>query len=189
MGPYYITALVALLGPIRRVTGSARASAAERLITSEPRRGERIPVKTETHHAAVLDFAAGPIATLVTSFDVQASDAPKLEIYGRTATLSLPDPNTFGGPVRLRAAGEEGWRDVPVERPYTENSRGLGVADLAAALRTGRAPRASGALALHVLEVMHAVETASREGRHVEIASPVERPEPLPAEGGFAADG
>ena len=180
MGPYYLSALVSLLGPVRRVTGSARPSSAERLITSEPRRGERIPVRTNTHHAAVLDFAAGPIATLVTSFDVQASEAPKLEIYGTAATLSLPDPNTFGGPVRLRAAGEDAWRDVPIGRGYTGNSRGLGVADLAEAMRTGRPPRASGDLALHVLEIMHAVETASVEGRHVEIASTVARPEPLP---------
>ena len=181
MGPYYLSALVTLLGPVRRVTGSARASSAERTITSEPRRGERIPVRTNTHHAAVLDFVGGPIATLVTSFDVPASEAPKLEIYGTAAALSLPDPNTFGGPVRLRAAGDEAWREVPIGRPYTENSRGLGVAELAAAMRDGHRPRASGELAFHVLEIMHAVETASREGRHVEIVSSVERPEPMPS--------
>jgi len=182
MGPYYLTALVALLGPVRRVTGSARASFPERTITSRPRAGETIPVEVATHLAAVLDFEGGAIATLVTSFDVWASEAPKLEIYGAAGSLGLPDPNTFGGPVRLRRAGDDGWRDVPVTGPYTANSRGLGPADLAAALRSGRPHRAGGDLALHVLEIMHAVETASRDGRHVEIASRPARPVPLPEE-------
>jgi predicted dehydrogenase len=176
MGPYYLSALVNLLGPVRRVTGSARASFPERTVTSQPRAGERIPVAVNTHHAAVLDFASGPIATLVTSFDAHRGDVPHLEIYGAAGTLSLPDPNTFGGPVRLKCAGATEWEEIPITRPNTDNARGLGPSDLAAAMRTGRAPRASGELAFHVLEVMHAVETASREGRHVAIGSIVERP-------------
>jgi predicted dehydrogenase len=181
MGPYYLTALVSLLGPVRRVTGSARATFPERIIRSEPRAGERIAVEVPTHLAAVLDFASGPIATLVTSFDVWAAKAPKLEIYGSEGSLVLPDPNTFAGPVRIRGADEDTWRDVPVTRPYTKNSRGIGLADMAAALRGGdlQAHRASGELAYHVLEVMHAVEIASREGRHIEIESRCERPTPL----------
>jgi predicted dehydrogenase len=181
MGPYYLTALVSLLGPVRRVTGSARATFPERTIRSEPRAGERIAVEVPTHLAAVLDFASGPIATLVTSFDVWASKVPKLEIYGSEGSLGLPDPNTFAGPVRVRGASDDAWRDVPVTRPFTKNSRGLGLADMAAALRGGVLPahRASGELAYHVLEVMHAVETASREGRHVAIASTCQRPAPL----------
>jgi predicted dehydrogenase len=179
MGPYYLTALVSLLGPIRRVTGSARSSFPERTIRSQPRAGERIPVEVPTHLAAVLDFAGGPIATLVTSFDVWASEVPRIEIYGSERSLSVPDPNTFGGPVRVRRAGEDAWRELPMTHPYADNSRGLGLADLAAGLRSGRPHRASGELAYHVLEVMHAVETASREGRHVAIASAPARPEPL----------
>jgi predicted dehydrogenase len=181
MGPYYLTALISLLGPVRRVTGSARASFPERIIRSEPRAGERIAVEVPTHLAAVLDFTSGPIATLVTSFDVWASKTPKLEIYGSEGSLNLPDPNTFAGPVRIREAGDDGWRVVPVTRPYTKNSRGLGLADMAAALSGGalQAHRASGELAFHVLEVMHAVETASREDRHVAIASTCQRPAPL----------
>ncbi|MBW3632411.1 MAG: Gfo/Idh/MocA family oxidoreductase [Chloroflexi bacterium] len=179
MGPYYLTALISLLGPVRRVTGSARATFSERTIRSEPRAGERIAVEVPTHLAAVLDFANGPIATLVTSFDVWASEMPKLEIYGSEGSLSLPDPNTFGGPVRIRGADDDAWRNVPVTRPFTENSRGLGLADMATGLRSGAPHRANGDLAFHVLEVMHAVETASREGRHVEIISACERPEPL----------
>lgn len=179
MGPYYLTALVSLLGPIRRVTGSARTSFAERTIRSQPRAGERIPVAVPTHLAAVLDFAAGPIGTLVTSFDVWTDNAPLLEIYGSEGSLSVPDPNTFGGPVRVRLAGDAEWREVPLTRPYADNSRGLGLADMAAGLRSGAPHRANGDLAYHVLEVMHAVETASREGRHIEIQSAPQKPEPL----------
>jgi predicted dehydrogenase len=179
MGPYYLTALVSLLGPVRRVTGSTRATFPERTIRSGPRAGERIAVEVPTHLSAVLDFASGPIATLVTSFDVWASQAPKVEIYGAEGSLVLPDPNTFGGPVRLRGAGNVIWREISISRPYTKNSRGLGLADLAVGLRSGAPHRASGELAYHVLEVMHAVETASREGRHIEIASTCERPAPL----------
>lgn len=180
MGPYYLTALVSLLGPVRRVTGSARSSFPERTIRSHPRAGETIPVDVPTHLAAVLDFTAGPIATLVTSFDVWADETPRLEIYGSEGTLACPDPNTFGGPVRLRRAGDDVWHDVPITRPWTDNSRGLGLADMAGALRASTPHRANGDLAYHILEIMHAVETASRENRHVAITGAPERPEPLP---------
>ena len=180
MGPYYLTALVTLLGPVRRVTGSARASFPERTVTSKPRAGETVRVAVMTHVAAVLDFAGGAIATLVTSFDVWAARVPRLEVYGAVGSLSLPDPNTFGGPVRLRRADRRAWQNVPVTRPYTANSRGVGVADMAAALRSGRPHRATGDLAYHVLVIMHAIEEASREGKHVEVGSTCARPAPLP---------
>lgn len=180
MGPYYLTALVSLLGPIRRVTGSARASFAERTIGSEPKKGEKIAVNVPTHSAAVLDFVAGPIATLVTSFDVWAREN-RIEIYGSEATLALPDPNTFGGPVRLRRAGETEWEDIPLSHDFADNSRGIGLWDMATGIAERRPYRASGDLALHVLETMHAVHRASGEGRHIEIVSNVERPAPLSA--------
>ncbi|MEN9933532.1 MAG: hypothetical protein RLZZ387_111 [Chloroflexota bacterium] len=182
MGPYYLTALVALLGPARRVTGSARITRPERTITSQPKHGQTIAVEVPTHVAGVIDFAAGPVATLVTSFDVHASSPPPIEIYGTQGSLVVPDPNTFGGPVRLRRAGEREWSDVPLSHSYPFNSRGLGVADMAHALREGRPQRASGELAYHVLDLMHAFHDASRDGRHVELESSCERPAPLPAD-------
>jgi predicted dehydrogenase len=180
MGPYYLTALTSLLGPVRRVTGSTRVSFPERVIGSEPLRGQVIKVNTPTHIIGVLDFTAGAIATIVTSFDVWSSELPRMEIYGSKGTLSLPDPNTFGGPVRVRLAGEQSWSEVPIAHGYTENSRGLGVADMADAIRTGRTHRANGELAFHVLDLMHTIHDASREGRHIEMTSSCERPEPLP---------
>ncbi|HET8628683.1 MAG TPA: Gfo/Idh/MocA family oxidoreductase [Thermomicrobiales bacterium] len=179
MGPYYLTALIAMLGPVRRVTGSARASFPERTITSEPLAGTTITVNVPTHTAGVLDFAAGPIATFVTSFDVWGGER-RLEIHGSEGSLRLPDPNTFGGPVQLLRAGEREWTDVPLEYGNTENSRGLGVIDLAAAMRSGRPARASGDLAYHVLDIMHALHDAGREGRHIDLASTCARPAPLP---------
>jgi predicted dehydrogenase len=178
MGPYYLTALVALLGPVRRVTGSARASFAQRTIGSKPRFGQKIDVNVPTHSAAVLDFASGPIVTLVTSFDVWTRET-RIELFGSDGTMALPDPNTFGGPVSIRKPGATEWLDEAVTGDYADNSRGLGVADLAQALREGRAHRASGELMLHVLEIMHAIHRASDEGRHVELTTSVARPEPL----------
>jgi predicted dehydrogenase len=179
MGPYYLTALVTLLGPVQRLTGSARISFPERIATSEARYGQRITVETPTHVAGTLDFVTGPIATVIMSFDVWAATLPRIEIYGSAGTLSIPDPNTFGGPVRIRRAGATEWNEIPLTHS-AEVGRGIGVADLAYALVYGRPHRASGALAYHVLDLMEAFTDASRTGRHIEIESRCERPAPLP---------
>jgi predicted dehydrogenase len=174
MGPYYLTALFSLLGPARRVTGSAAISFPQRTITSEQKKGQVIDVAVPTHVAGIIDFASGAIGTILTSFDVWAAELPRIEIYGSLGTLSVPDPNTFGGPVRLRKAGSDAFVDMPLTRPFADNSRGLGVVDMARALRGGRSNhRASGTMTLHVLEAMHGFHIASREGRHYEMASTI----------------
>jgi predicted dehydrogenase len=180
MGPYYLTALVALLGPVRRVTGATRITFPERIITSQKKFGQKVKVEVPTHVAGVMDFANGSIATIVTSFDVWGANVPCIEIYGTEGSLSVPDPNVFGGPVRLRRRGAEGWSELPLSHVYAENSRGIGVADMAGGLRSGRAHRASGELAYHVLDIMHAFHDSSREGRHVSLQSTCARPAPLP---------
>ena len=180
MGPYYVTALVALLGPVRRVTGSARITFPERTITSQPRYGTRVKVDVATHVAGVMDFANGAVGTIITSFDVWAANLPRIEIHGTEGSLSVPDPNGFGGTVRLRRAGASEWSDMPHSHGYAENSRGISVADMAYALRSGRPHRASGELAYHVLDIMHAFHDASEAGRHVELTSTCQRPAPLP---------
>lgn len=182
MGPYYLTALISLLGPVQRVTGSARISSPERLITSQPHYGQKILVEVPTHVAAVLDFASGPVATLITSFDIWAAELPRIEVYGTEGTLSVPDPNTFGGPVRLAKAGEKEWVEVPLTHGYANNSRGLGLADLAHALCSDRPHRASSEMAYHVLDLMHAILTASQESRHILLDSTCQRPAPLPSD-------
>ena len=180
MGPYYLTALISFLGPIAAVRGLAATSFEERVISSKPRFGEKIRVETPTHVTGLLEFRSGAVATLMTSFDVQASRLPRMEIYGSEGTLEVPDPNTFGGPVALRRKGEKEWTEVPLTHGYTGNSRGLGLADMAHALASGRAHRASGEMAFHVVDVMQAILEASERGTRLEIASSCERPAPLP---------
>jgi predicted dehydrogenase len=170
MGPYYLTALVNLIAPIRRVTGSTRVTFAERTITSQPKNGAIIHVEVPTHVAGVVDFANGAVGTIIMTFDVWAANLPRIEIYGSEGSLSVPDPNTFGGEVRLRPAGEKEWRDVPLTHS-DRVGRGIGVADMAYALTCGRPHRASGALAYHVLDAMEAFEDSSRDGRHIELTS------------------
>lgn len=180
MGPYYLTALVNLIGPIRRVTGSTRVTFPERIITSQPKYGTAIQVNTPTHLAGVLDFANGAIGTLVTSFDVWGSEVPRIEVFGTEGSLSVPDPNTFGGPVKIRRAGIKEWSEVPLSHGHATNSRGIAVADMAHALRSGRQHRANGQLAFHVLDVMHAIDEAAREERHIHLESTCDRPAALP---------
>jgi predicted dehydrogenase len=180
MGPYYLTALVNLIGPVRRVTGSAQAAFETRTITSQPKYGKVVNVETPTHIAGVMDFANGAVGTIVTSFDVVSHHLPFIEVHGTEGSLSVPDPNCFGGDVRVRRLGAKEWQVVPHSHAYPENMRGIGVADMAAAVAAGRLHRASGDLAYHVLEVMLAFQAASEAGRHVEIASACERPAPMP---------
>ncbi len=179
MGPYYLTALVHLLGPVKRVTGSSKITFPQRTITSQPKYGQIIDVDVTTHLAAVLDFTAGAVGTVIMSFDVWSHNLPRIEIYGSEGSLSVPDPNTFRGPVKIRRAGADEWSEIPLSHSI-EVERGIGVADMAYALTSGRKHRASGDLAYHVLDVMLAVDDASRTGRHIDITSTVERPAPLP---------
>jgi len=180
MGPYYLTALVNLIGPVRQVTGSTRITFPTRTITSEPKRGTVVTVDVPTHVVGVLNFVSGAVGTTITSFDVWAAQLPRIEVYGSEGSLSVPDPNTFGGPVRVLKAGEQEWKEVPLTHGYAENSRGVGVADMAMALRSGRAHRASGDLAYHVLDIMHAIHEASNASSHVEMQSRCERPAAMP---------
>ena len=179
MGPYYLTALVQLLGPVRRVS-AASAMSSERTISSEPRRGERISVEVPTHVSGTLEFISGALITLVMSFDVQHHTIHPIELYGEHGSLQVPDPNTFGGPVKLRLAGAEMWEELPLVNGYTENVRGIGVADLASALLTDRPHRCHSDLALHVLDIMQSLHEAAEEGRHITVKSRCERPAPLP---------
>lgn len=180
MGPYYLTALVSLMGPVSRVSGSTRTTFAERAISSQPLAGQTITVNVPTHVVGLLDFACGATATIVTTFDVWSSTLPWLEIYGTEGSLRLPDPNTFGGPVYVRRGRETEWREVELTHGYAQNSRGLGVADMAYAMRNGRAQRASGELAYHVLDIMCAIHDASNEGRHILLQSTCAQPAALP---------
>ena len=181
MGPYYVTDLVNLLGPVESVVGVATRTRSERLITSEPLAGTRIPVHVDTHVTGTLLFVSGAAVGVTMSFDVAKHRHVPLEIYGEAGSLLVPDPNYFGGQIEFAAAGED-WREIAAEHAYADgNYRILGVADMAHALRTHRPHRASGALAYHVLEVMEAFQASSDAGRAIAISSRPPRPAPLPA--------
>lgn len=180
MGPYYVTALVNLLGPVDRVSGSARISVPERIKRNEPNRGEKYIVETPTHITGTIDFESGPVGTIITSFDVPKHTMPRLEIYGTKGTLRVPDPNTFWGPVAYWVDGAEDWQEAPLTFGYADRFRGLGVADMAYGIRTGRPHRASGELAFHVLDVLLGFVDSSEQGRHITIDSTCSQPTPLP---------
>ena len=180
MGPYYITDLVNLLGPVDRVSGMETRLRGERLIASEPLKGTRIPVEVATHVTGTLAFVSGALVTVTMSFDTPKHRHAPLEIYGDKASLIVPDPNYFGGDIEYAGIGEE-WRTIATEHAYADdNYRIIGVADMAQAIRTGRPHRASGALAFHVLEVMAAFHRSSNSGAVVSIESRPERPAMLP---------
>ncbi|WEG13888.1 Gfo/Idh/MocA family oxidoreductase [Pullulanibacillus sp. KACC 23026] len=180
MGPYYLTALISLLGPVSRVTGSTRITYPERTITSEPKKGQKIKVEVPTHVAGLLDFDSGVVGTLVTSFDVWHHNMPWIEIYGSEGTLRVPDPNTFGGPVLLRRHDAADWSELPLSHGFTENSRGIGLVDMAYALHNKREHRANGEMAYHVLEIMHGFHEAAEKGSHYSVKSTCKRPQAFP---------
>jgi len=182
MGPYYLTALVNLLGPVARVAAASSEPSTTRLVRSGPRKGQQLPVEVPTHVAGLLEFTTGVVATIVFSFDVWASQLPKLEIHGTEGSLSLPDPNTFGGPVGLARWGSEGWEDVPTDR-FALHRRGVGLADMAGSIEHGRPHRASASLAYHVLDVMIGLTESAAQGRYVGTSSSFEKPEAMAATG------
>ncbi|HEX3786933.1 MAG TPA: Gfo/Idh/MocA family oxidoreductase [Pseudonocardiaceae bacterium] len=179
MGPYYLTALVTLLGPVARVVGMSSTPRARRVIGSGPRAGSEIEVNVATHVTGVLEHAGGALSTLVMSFEVWAGKLPRIEVYGTSGSLSVPDPNGFDGQVHIFRAGDQ-WSPVAEAGGYRGASRGYGLSDLAGALAAGTPHRADGQLAYHVLDVMESLLAAASAGRAVEVASTCDRPAAVP---------
>ena len=199
MGPYYITALVQLLGEARGLMGMTKRSFRERLITSEPHRGETINVDVDTWLSGNIEFASGAIAQVFTTFDVHYTVQPRFEVYGTKGSMMVPDPNTFGGPVLLLrpedfAAGPKtdpglarhgvpdfyaGWKEMPLLYDYPENSRGLGLADMCRAIRTGRDHRANYQQQRHVLEIMTAFSRSWESRAYVPMTTRYTRTPPM----------
>ena len=180
VGPYYMTALVHLLGPVKQVSAVTTKGFQTRTATCEEHFGEELPVDVPTHYSGTLVFANGSVVTVGVSFDVHRHTHSPIEIYGTEGSLCAPDPNAFGGQVRVFRPGNEDWRGVAFTHGYDENSRGIGVADMAQAIQSGRPHRCDGRLAYHVLEIMHAYETASVEGRTITLESTCEQPAAFP---------
>jgi predicted dehydrogenase len=180
MGPYYLSALIHLLGPVERVVGASSRSRPTRTIGSGPRAGTEFDVEVDTHVAGVLVHASGAVTTLVTSFDVVASTQPRIEVHGSAGSLSVPDPNGFDGEVRLRTLDGDAWAPVAPSAGYVAASRGAGVADLASAVAEGRPHRASADVALHVLDVMQTLLEAAGRRTSLDVGTSCAVPEPVP---------
>ncbi|MEZ0491056.1 Gfo/Idh/MocA family protein [Kineococcus sp. TBRC 1896] len=190
MGPYYLTSLVHLLGPVVRVVGASARPSQERTIGSGPRAGESFGVTIDTHITGILEHASGALSTLVMSFDTWAARLPRIEVHGTGGSISVPDPNMFSGPVELFAASTApapgpdvdpaaNWVDAGATAGYVDSGRGYGLADLALAVEAGRAHRASDEVALHVLEIMEAVQAAADGHTSVTLTTTCERPEAI----------
>jgi len=200
LGPYYLTAMIFLLGPVSRVAGLKRKTFDRRKIENGPRDGEWIPVEVDTHVESLLEFRSGVIGSMTMSFDVWDSETPRLEIHGEEGSLCIPDPdpvhgaNDFHGPVwyrtrqnarwshQPRPSGREQWLEAKNLHGYNENYRGLGLLDLAYGVRDRRPPRASGDMALHVSEIMAGILKSSDEAVFAGMNTSCERPLPLPTD-------
>ncbi|HEY6738194.1 MAG TPA: Gfo/Idh/MocA family oxidoreductase [Actinopolymorphaceae bacterium] len=189
MGPYYLSALVTLLGPVERVTGRVSRAYAEREVGSGPKQGTRFGVDVDTHVTGILEHESGLLSTVIMSFDVWAARLPRIELYGTEGAMSVPDPNNFSGDAELFSPTSKEWSVAPVAGGYADSARGYGVADMARALETGEQHRANGELAFHVLDVMESllesagadpVAGAVGEPSTVTVESTVERPSAVP---------
>jgi predicted dehydrogenase len=180
MGPYYLTSLITLLGPVVRVSGTVARSARDRVVETGPLAGTPVPVDVDTHVTAILTHRSGVSSTVTMSFEVWASRAPHIEVFGTAGTLALPDPNLFSGVVEVFTQANPEWTAVETLAGYEGAGRGYGLADMAHAIETDRPHRASGDLAFHVLEIMEAILAAGATDRVVDIVSSVERPEAVP---------
>jgi predicted dehydrogenase len=179
MGPYYVAALVHLLGPVRSAIGTASRLRGERVIGSGPRAGQQIPVEVDSHVTGILEHASGVLSTITTSFDGVQTTAAPIEVHGETGTLAVPDPNGFSGPVTLFELGGTRWRTLEPSAGYAGGTRGIGLIDYITADER-RSPRANGDLALHVLDALTALLRSTAEGRRIDLTTTVDRPAPVP---------
>ena len=205
IGPYYVSAILSLIGPITKVSAMSNRAFDTRIIESELRKGQTFEVEVDTNITANMEFANGAIGTLIASFDVWDSELPRMEIYGTKGTICIEDvdpysgPNFFGGKVLLRTRENYRWTtfprkeplsewiEVPIEHQFNstshaENSRGIGLVDMAYAIRNNREERASGQMAFHSLEVMEAILKSAKEKCYYDIKSTFTRPAPLPVD-------
>lgn len=179
MGPYYITALINMLGGVQSVMGMAQTPYTQRIISSEPKYGTVIDVDVPTTVAGIMQFESGALGTVYTTFDVSYKNSARLEIYGSEGTLICIDPNNFGGEVKLLRRGESEYGTIPLMFGYGENSRGVGLADMAKALSCGRSFRANCGQTLHALEIMTAFEVSGKTGKRVDLTTKYERGAPM----------
>ena len=189
MGPYYLTALINLMGGVKGVTGVTKTSFPTRLITSQPHNGTIVDVDVPTYVTGILQYDSGAVGTIFTTFDVYYPFQARLEIYGSKGTMLVPDPNGFGGPVQVFRPEDGTMREMPLLFDYKENSRALGLADMARAIETGRTPRCDYRQTRHVLEILTAFQKSSDAQAYYPLQTHYDRLPPMenePMHGLFA---
>jgi predicted dehydrogenase len=202
IGPYYIIALLSLLGPVKSVSAMSNKPAEKRIAEAGPAKGITLDIEMDTHVVANLRFENGAVGTLIMSFDVWDSNLPRMEIYGSKGTLCMPEPdpvagpNLFGGDVLLRTKDNyrwynlerpkkmSEWKRVEIDRPFSstrhdENSRGIGLVDMVYAMRNGKPHRASGEMALHGIEVMENILVSTKKNCFIDMTTTFDVPEPV----------
>lgn len=179
MGPYYLTAMIHLMGRVTGVTSVVRQSFATRMITSQPQSGTEIEVKVPTYLTGLLEFENGAVGNLLTTFDVVYQEQSRFEIYGSKGTLIVPDPNFFGEKIYLLRAGSNELKEMPLLFDYQENARGLGLAEMAVAIQANRRPRANMEQTFHVLDIMTAFQRSSDKKGYEAITSPFSKDKPM----------
>ena len=203
MGPYYVTALLNLIGEAKGVIGMTKKTFENRTITSQPHFGTNVTVDVDTHLTGSIEFSNGAIATIVTTFDAHYTSQARFEVYGTEGTLIVPDPNTFGGPVLLfrredmvfgprvdpalvkpeEIRAYPHYRQIPLMFGYRENSRALGLADMCKAIETGRDFRANAEQTLHVLEILTSFSKSSQSKKYIDLTTKYTRGKPMPNAG------
>lgn len=176
MGPYYLHALINLIGPVRRVMGATKKVMAEAVWYE----GTRLPVESPTHAAALLEFDSGVLCQFLMSGDSYSTGLPHIEIYGSEGSLRCSDPNLFYGPVYLRKPDSRDLIELESHHSLNQDSRGVGVADMAVAIRNGRPHRANGEMGAHVVDIVNAIHESSDSGNRIELLTTCTRPAPLP---------
>lgn len=175
MGPYYLTAMVNLMGGIDSVMSASKKSFEKRMITSQPFSGTEINVNVNTYVAGTVKYASGAIGTLFTTFDAYYPYQARFEIYGSEGTLFVPDPNTFSGPIKLFRPEDGEVREIPIMYDYAENSRALGLDDMAVAIREGRPARCDWNQTFHVLDAITGFERSAVSGEWIKMSTKYER--------------
>ena len=179
-GPYYLSTLVTLLGPVVRVSGATSRSSRRREVATGPNAGLPVDVAVDTNVSALLEHLSGVTSTITVRFDVWASRHPRIEVYGTSGTVAVPDPNRFSDPVQVWTVDAPEWGEVPATAGYVDAARGFGLAEMARAIATNHPHRASGQLAFHVLDIMDAIARSGHGHKVLNVTSTVGRPAPVP---------
>jgi predicted dehydrogenase len=177
MGGYYLSNLINMLGPAKSVMGMTNK------MFDEVIRGDRtVKIESPTHVTGIIQFQSGVLCQWLTSADVFGTGLPHIEIYGTEGSLRCPDPNYFPGPVYLRKPESQELIELENKHAIVQDTRGIGVADMAMGIRNGRQHRSNGRMVSHIVDIMNALHESSDQGKRIDLVTTCEQPKPLPVD-------